>query len=297
MSTGAQVGLEFGQSLGLRRALRGLPLSPLVPGYGHLVAGQQALGLRHIGDALVERGRVLRVLDGVFEERAARRWQHIGAGRIQEIAVVRGVAYGPLLAQLEAVQLQDPAALRRILLYQLTGLLQAHPQGSEPGAAVALGVCPREARALVRAAAGHPRLDGQQREAAEGLEDAWSSGKVRRAARLAARLPADGGGDALLRGRLSDIALRAKEADRALDAGQKAERSGDVRAAQAGFLRAARLAADCPRAVLALVRVRRAEDGSAGPADALAVRPAATTVSLSAALPAADGHPTGGSSG
>ncbi|WP_435286033.1 hypothetical protein [Streptomyces bacillaris] len=291
MSTGAQVGLEFGQSLGLRRALRGLPLSPLVPGYGHLVARQQALGLRHIGDALVERGRVLRVLDGVFEERAARRWQHIGAGRIHEIAVARGVAYGPLLAQVEAVQLQDPAALRRILLYQLTELLQAHPQGSEPGTAVALGVCPREARALVRAAAGRPRLDGQQREAAEGVEEAWSSGKVRRAARLAARLPADGGGDALLRGRLSDIALRAKEADRALDAGRKAERSGDVRAAQADLLRAARLAADCPRAVLALVRVRRAEDGSAGPADALAVRPAAETVSLSPARPAAGAAP------
>lgn len=284
------MGLEFGHDLGLRRALRGLPLSPLVPGYGHLVDRQQTLGLRHIGDALVERGQVLRVLDGVFGERAARRWQHIGAGRIQEIALARGVAYGPLLAQLEAVQLQDPAALRRILLYQLVGLLQAHPQGSEPGTAVALGVCPREARALVRAAAGRPRLDGQQRAAAEGLEDAWSSGKVRRAARLAARLPTDGGGDAVLRGRLSDIALRAEEADRALDAGRKAERSGDVRAAQADFLRAARLAADCPRAVLALVRTRRAEDGSAGPA-ALEARPTAETVSLSPARPAADTAP------
>ncbi|MEW1613463.1 MULTISPECIES: hypothetical protein [unclassified Streptomyces] len=268
-----------------------MPLAPLIPGYGHLVDRQQVLGLRHIGDALVERGRVLRVLDGLFEERAARRWQHIGADRIRAAGAARGGAYGPLLAQLEAVQLQDPAALRRVLLYQLTELLQAHPRGSEPRTAVALGVCPQEAGALARAAAGRHRLDGLQRGAAEGLEDAWSSGKVRRAARLAVRLPADGGGDALLRGRLADIALRVEEADRALDAAREAERSGDARAAQDGFLQAARLASDCPRAVLALVRVRPADDGEAGPGEVLAVRPDPETVSLSPARPAPGAAP------
>ncbi|MGK3093373.1 hypothetical protein ACG93S_26500 [Streptomyces sp. WAC01490] len=263
------MGLEFGHNLGLRRALRGLPLSPLVPGYGRLVARQRALGLRHIGDALVERGRVLGVLDGVFEEGGARRRQHIGADRLRQLGAARGGAYGPLLAQLEAVQLQDPAALRRILLYQLVELLQAHPQGADPATAVALGVCPQEAGPLVRVAAAHLRLDGEQRRAVEELADAWADGKVRRAAGLAALLPAGGGGDALLRRRLAEIAERVKEADDALDAARAAEKAGDARAAEDCMLRAARLASDCPRALLGLVRLHRAGGGAgvgAGPA-------------------------------
>ncbi|MFG3404927.1 hypothetical protein [Streptomyces sp. NPDC048142] len=288
------MGLEFGHNLGLRRALRGLPLSPLVPGYRHLVSQQQALGLRHIGDALVERGRTLRVLDGVFEEHAGRRWHHIGADRLHRTGLARGEAYRPLLARLEAVQLQDPAALRRILLYQLVELLQAHPQDSEPRTAVSLGVCPTEAAALVRAAVACHRLDGEQRRAAEELEDSWASGKVRRAARLAALLPAEGGGDALLRRRFADIAARVAEADDALDAAREAERSGDARAAEDGFLRAARLASDCPRARLALVRLHRpADDGSAGPGAVLTARhaPEAVAVSLRPSPPAADAAP------
>ncbi|WP_327221176.1 hypothetical protein [Streptomyces cyaneofuscatus] len=272
------MGLEFGHNLGLRRALRGLPLSPLLPGYGRLVAQQRALGLRHIGDALVERGRVLGVLDGVFEEGGARRRQHIGADRLRQLGAARGGAYGPLLAQLEAVQLQDPAALRRILLYQLVELLQAHPQGSDSATAVALGICPQEAGPLVRVAAAHLRLDGEQRRAVEELADAWADGKVRRAAGLAALLPAGGGGDALLRRRLAEIAERVKEADDALDAAREAEKAGDARTAEDCTLRAARLASDCPRALLGLVRLHRpgggggagggasAGDGEPGPA-------------------------------
>ncbi|MFI7235838.1 tetratricopeptide repeat protein [Streptomyces cyaneofuscatus] len=264
------MGLEFGHNLGLRRALRGLPLSPLVAGYGRLVAQQRALGLRHIGDALVEHGRVLRVLDGVFEEGGARRRQHIGADRLRQMGAARGGAYGPLLAQLEAVQLQDPAALRRILLYQLVELLQAHPQGSDPATAVALGVCPQEAGPLVRVAAAHLRLDGQQRRAVEELADAWADGKVRRAAGLAALLPAGGGGDALLRRRLAEIAERVKEADDALDAAREAERAGDTRAAEDCTLRAAHLASDCPRALLGLVRLHRPGGGGGAGAGASA---------------------------
>ncbi|MFZ4264747.1 tetratricopeptide repeat protein [Streptomyces arboris] len=285
------MGLEFGHNLGLRRALRGLPLAPLVPGYARLVTQQRALGLRHIGDALVERGRVLRVLDGVFEEGGARRWRHIGADRLRQAGAARGGAYGPLLAQLEAVQLQDPAALRRILLYQLVELLQAHPQGSDPGTAVALGVCPQEAGPLVRVAAAHLRLNGEQRRAVEELADAWADGMVRRAAGLAALLPAGGGGDALLRRRLAEIAERVKEADDALDAAREAERAGDARAAEDCTLRAARLASDCPRALLGLVRLHRA--GKADPAEpreVLAALPApeTVTVALSPSPPAAD---------
>ncbi|MFE4379848.1 hypothetical protein [Streptomyces cyaneofuscatus] len=315
------MGLEFGHNLGLRRALRGLPLSPLLPGYGRLVAQQRALGLRHIGDALVERGRVLGVLDGVFEEGGARRRQHIGADRLRQLGAARGGAYGPLLAQLEAVQLQDPAALRRILLYQLVELLQAHPQGSDPATAVALGICPQEAGPLVRVAAAHLRLDGEQRRAVEELADAWADGKVRRAAGLAALLPAGGGGDALLRRRLAEIAERVKEADGALDAAREAEKAGDARTAEDCTLRAARLASDCPRALLGLVRLHRpgggggagggasAGDGEPGPAaggekpdpaaagdkraeprEVLTLRPApeTVTVALSPMPPAAD---------
>lgn len=290
------MGLEFGHNLGPHRALRGLPLSPLVPGYGRLVDRQRALGLRHIGDALTARGRVLRVLDGIFEEGGARRWQHVGAARLRQAGAARGGAYGPLLAQLEAVQLKDPAALRRILLYQLVELLQAHPQGSDPGTAVALGVCPQEAGPLVRVAAAHLRLDGEQRRAGEELADAWADGKVRRAAGLAALLPAGGGGDALLRRRLAEIAERVKEADDALDVAREAERAGDARAAEDGTLRAARLASDCPRALLGLVRLHRpggggpeAEDGGgAEPHEVLAVHPAPETVTVSLSPPAPD---------
>ncbi|MGW1202994.1 tetratricopeptide repeat protein [Streptomyces cyaneofuscatus] len=285
------MGLEFGHNLGLRRALRGLPLSPLVPGYGLLVARQRALGLRHIGDALVERGRVLGVLDGVFEEGGGRRRQHIGADRLRRLGAARGGAYGPLLAQLEAVQLQDPAALRRILLYQLVELLQAHPQGSDPATAVALGVSPQEAGPLVRVAAAHLRLDGEQRRAVEELADAWADGKVRRAAGLAALLPAGGGGDALLRRRLAEIAGRAKEADDALDAAREADQAGDARTAEDCMLRAARLASDCPRALLGLVRLHRAgKDDPAEPSEVLTVRPApeTVTVALSPAPPASE---------
>jgi len=312
------VGLEFGHNLGLCRALRGLPLSPLVAGYGHLVAQQHALGLRHIGDALVESGRVLRVLDGIFEERGARRWHHIGADRLRQVGAARGGAYAPLFTHLEAVQLQDPTALRRILLYQLVELLQAHPQGVEPGTAVALGVCPQEAGALVRAAAARHRMDGEQRRAAEELADAWGSGKVRRAAGLAALLPAGGGADALLRRQLAEIAARTKEADDALDAAREAERSGDTRAAEDACLRAARLASDCPRALLALVRLHRPAGGGgagagasagggrpgpaapapapaagAGPGEVLTVRagPETVTVSLSPSPLAAETAP------
>lgn len=276
------MGLEFGHDLGLRRALRGLPLSPLVTGYRHLVAQQQALGFRHIGDALVERGRVLRVLDGVFEERAGRRWHHIGADRLHQMGAARDGAYRPFLALLEAVQLQDPAALRRVLLYQLVELLQDHPQGSGPETAVALGVCPTEAAALVRAAAACHGLTGEQRRAAEELEDAWADGKVRRAARLAALLPAGGGEDALLRRRCADIAALVAEADDALDAAREAERSGDTRAAEDSFLDAARLASDCPRARLALVRLHRpAGNGSTGPGGVLTACHASETVAVS----------------
>lgn len=276
------MGLEFGHDLGPRRALRGLPLSPLVTGYRHLLAQQQGLGLRHIGDALVEHGRVLRVLDGLFEEGAGRRWQHIGPDRLRRVGALRGEAYRPLLARLETVQLQDPAALRRILLYQLVELLQAHPRHSEPGTAVSLGVCPTEAAALVRAAAACHRLTGEQRRAAEELEDSWDTGRVRRAARLASLLPAGGGGDALLRRRFADIAARAAEADVALEAAQEAERSGDARVAEDGFLKAARLASDCPRARLALVRLHRpAVEGSAGPGAVLTVRHRPESVALS----------------
>ncbi|MGA5046652.1 tetratricopeptide repeat protein [Streptomyces arboris] len=288
------MGLEFGHNLGLRRALRELPLAPLVPGYARLVAQQRALGLRHIGDALVERGRVLRVLDGVFEEGGARRWRHIGADRLRQAGAARGGAYGPLLAQLEAVQLQDPAALRRILLYQLVELLQAHPQGSDPGTAVALGVCPQEAGPLARVAAAHLRLNGEQRSAVEELADAWADGKVRRAAGLAALLPAGGGGDALLRRRLAEIAERVKKADDALDAAREAERAGDARAAEDGTLRAARLASDCPRALLGLVRLHRAGAGEdAGTGEVLTVLPApeTVTVALSPSPPAGDAAP------
>ncbi|CAD5930153.1 hypothetical protein [Streptomyces sp. KY70] len=60
-----------------------------------------------------------------------------------------------------------------------------------------------------------------------------------------------------------------KEADDALDAAREAEKAGDARATEDCMLRAARLASDCPRALLGLVRLHRAGGGAgvgAGPA-------------------------------
>ncbi|MFG2988512.1 hypothetical protein ACGFZK_04255 [Streptomyces sp. NPDC048257] len=267
----AMAGTEFGHAIGLSRALSGLPLSPLVGGYGELLAAQQALGLRHLGEMLVPPGVRLRVLDGVFRVTAPGRRRHIGAGVLRELRREQPEpAAARLLERLAGIQEADPAALRRILLYQLTHLLQDHPQGHLPATATGLGVDPAEAAALVHAAARRARLDGGQRAAAEALPDDLLEHRIRSATRRAALLPSPAG-DRPLADLLAGLAARAAAADAELAVARRAEEQGDPERACVHYEEAAALAGDCPRAVRGLVRTYRPDPGDPGPLESLLV--------------------------
>ncbi|MFI1282381.1 hypothetical protein ACH4U5_16775 [Streptomyces sp. NPDC020858] len=266
-------GSDFGHAIGLPRALSGLPLSPLVGGYGELLASQQTLGLRHLGELLVPPGGRLRVLDGVFRVEGTGRRHHVGTGVLRALRRDRPEpAAARLLERLTGIQRADPSALRRILLYQLVHLLQDHTQGHLPATAAGFGVDPAEAAALVHAAARRARLDAAQRAAAEALEDDVLGHRIRSAAALAAVLP-PAGGDRPLAARLAELAARAAAADAALDAARRHEERGDPERARVRYEEAAALAGDCPRAVRGLVRTHRpdAEDPGSGALESVLV--------------------------
>ncbi|WP_096212305.1 hypothetical protein [Streptomyces sp. 2323.1] len=255
------VGLEFGHRLGLPAALSGLPLSPLVPRYQELVVHQRTLGLRHFGEVLIPHGGSLRVLDGVYVRRAARSWRRVDTEELRRLQADRAGAE-VLLRRLAELHGRNPMALRQVLLYQLIEILQHHPQGGRTATAVSLGIDPGEAAALVHAARVRLRLDPRQRTAAEDLEDAWERGRLRRAARLAAELPTDGGQDPYLERRLACIAARVRETDAVLDSARQFEREGEAEAAGDRYLHAIRLAGDCPRAIRGLIHTSRPAGGS-----------------------------------
>ncbi|WP_314248459.1 hypothetical protein [Streptomyces sp. DSM 40907] len=258
-------GTEFGHAIGLPRALSGLPLSPLVGGYGELLAAQQTIGLRHLGELLVPPGGRLRVLDGIFAVIGPGRRRHVGAGVLRSL---RGDRPEPgaarLLERLAAIQEADPAALRRILLYQLTHLLQDHPEGRLPATAAGFGVDPAEAAALVHAAARRARLDDGQRAAAETLPDDVLAHRIRSAARRAALLP-PAGEDRALAALLAGLAARVTAADTELAVARRAEEQEEPERACVHYAEAAALAGDCPRAVRGLVRTYRPDPGYPGP--------------------------------
>ncbi|MEU2790848.1 hypothetical protein [Streptomyces sp. NPDC007100] len=248
--------------------MSGLPLSPLVPHYGHLVALQRALGLRHLGEALIPHGAHLCVLDGVFVSRQLRARQRVGRQELQRASVRRPDA-APLLHALQEVHARHPAALRRVLLYQLIELLQDHSQGKEAATAVALGVAPDEARALVHAVRALPRLSPAQRAAAEALEDEWEHRRLHAADRLVQELPRAAGQDPLLDRRRRQIAAALRDAGRTLAAAARLEDEGDLEAAGALYLSAARLACDAPDALRGLVRTRPDSTAADSPAAGL----------------------------
>ncbi|WP_327382650.1 hypothetical protein [Streptomyces sp. NBC_01207] len=261
----AMAGTDFGHAIGLPRALSGLPLSPLVGAYGELLTAQQTIGLSHLGELLVPPGGRLRVLDGIFAVTGPGRRRHVGAGVLRSLRQDRPEpAAARLLERLAAIQEADPAALRRILLYQLAHLLQDHPEGELPATAAGFGVDPAETVALVRAAARRARLDGEQRVAAENLLDDVREHRIRSAARRAALLPpADE--DRPLAALLDDLAARVKAADTELAVARQAEEQGDPERACVHYEEAAALAGDCPRAVRGLVRTYRPGPGDPGP--------------------------------
>ncbi|MFD9481577.1 hypothetical protein ACFWBL_33260, partial [Streptomyces nojiriensis] len=218
-----------------------------------------------MGELLVPSGGRLRVLDGVFAVTGTGRRRHVGAGVLRSLRPGRpepGAAR--LLERLAAIQEADPAALRRILLYQLTHLLQDHPGGRLPATAAGFGVDPAEAAALVHAAARRARLDEGQRAAAESLLDDVLEHRIRSAARRAALLP-PAGEDRALAALLAGLAARVTAADAELAVARRAEEQGDPERACVHYEEAAALAGDCPRAVRGLVRTYRPDPGDPGP--------------------------------
>ncbi|MEU0331921.1 hypothetical protein [Streptomyces sp. NPDC006193] len=265
-------GQEFGRHLGLPRALSGLPLSPLVPGYAALAAAQHAAGLRHVGELLHAGAGGLRVLDGLYVPAGARAPRRVDAPLLDALAVSAGPA-APVAARLAALHRADPAAPRRIVLYQLINLLQERPEDRRGRDARELGVHPDEAAGLVAAAALRPGLDRRQRDAAESLADARAQGRLHRLRALLDRLPASGADPALAALR-TETAERLRAVEDALREGRNAERRGDADAAGDAYLRALREAADDRRALGGLVRVH-------GPRRGLGARLRADHVELS----------------
>ncbi|MEU6588214.1 hypothetical protein ABZ923_03105 [Streptomyces sp. NPDC046881] len=247
-------GREFGHHLGLPRALSGLPLSPLVPGYGTLVAAQHAAGLRHLGEVLGAGPGGLRVLDGLYVPAGARGRRRVDAPLLEGLAGSSGPALAPLAARLAELHRADPQAPRRIVLYQLINLLQEQPEHQRAACAARWGVHQDEAAGLLAAARIRPALDRRQRDAAESLADARAQGRLHRLRALLDRLPAHGADPALTAVR-TEAADGLRAAEDALRAGRRAEERGDREAASAGYLAALRAACDDRRALRGLVRV------------------------------------------
>ncbi|BCM70279.1 hypothetical protein L0F81_27265 [Streptomyces tricolor] len=266
-------GQEFGHHLGLPRALSGLPLSPLVPGYGALATAQHAAGLRHLGEVLAAGPGGLRVLDGLYVPAGARGRRRVDVPLLEALAGSADPAVAPLAERLAELHRADPQAPRRVVLYQLINLLQDRPEGRRDALARTLGVHPSETAGLLAAARLRPRLDRRQREAAESLADARAQGRLHRLRALLDRLPA-GTADPALAAVRAEAAERLRAAEDALRAGRRAEERGDREAASAGYLWALHAACDDRRALGGLVRVhgRTPTLGTALRADHVEVR-------------------------
>ncbi|MFH0516051.1 hypothetical protein ACHBTE_02595 [Streptomyces sp. M41] len=253
-------GREFGHHLGLPRALSGLPLSPLVPGYAELAAAQHAAGLLHLGAALLPSGGGgLRVLDGLYISSGPR-----GRTRVDG-PLLAGLAHSatpaaPVAQLLAELHHRDPQAPRRVVLYQLIGLLQEQGERERARVAAESGVHPDEVPGLVAAARLRPALTPRQRDAAESLADAWARHRLHRVRALLERLPQNRTDPALeaLRGALT---TRLGVVEAARRAAREAEGRGDGERAAEEWLRALREAADDRRALHALVRHHRPRPG------------------------------------
>ncbi|WP_346180431.1 hypothetical protein [Streptomyces osmaniensis] len=257
-------GREFGHHLGLPRALSGLPLSPLVPGYAGLIAAQHAAGLRHLGAALLPPGGGgLRVLDGLYIPAGARGRQRVDGALLDGLsrAASPTASLTGLLAELHR---GDPQAPRRVVLYQLIGLLQERDQGERPRYALELGLHPDEVAGLAAAARSRPTLTRQQSDAAESLADAWKRHRLHRVRSLLERLP-QSRTDPALESLRDVVGTRLDVVDVALAAARRAEGRGDLEVAGAELLRALREAADDRRALRGLVRHHQPRSGGRAP--------------------------------
>ncbi|MFF8726079.1 hypothetical protein ACF073_06265 [Streptomyces sp. NPDC015171] len=246
-------GREFGHHLGLPRALSGLPLSPLVPGYGSLAAAQHTAGLDHLGEVLGAGPDGLAVLDGLYVPAGQRGRRRVDAPLLEALAESSPPAAAQLAARLAALHRADPQAPRRIVLYQLINLLQERPEAQRASLCARLGVRRDETAGLLAAARLRPALDRRQRDAAESLADARARGRAHRLSALLDRLPA--GGDPALAALRAETAERLRVTEDALRAGRRAEERDDPEAASAAYVAALRTADDDRRALAGLVRL------------------------------------------
>ncbi|MFD3836248.1 hypothetical protein ACFWWC_08280 [Streptomyces sp. NPDC058642] len=261
-------GRVFGHHLGLPGALTGLPLSPLVPGYGTLAKAQHTAGLRHAGEALTPAGVGLAVLDGLYVPSGPRDRQRVDEAFLDHLARRTATPSATVAALLAAAHQRDPQAPRRIVLYQLIGLLQERPAAERPRVAAELGVSPEETVALVAAARLRPTLNRLQREAAESLADAWERHRLHRVRTLLERLPEGSGdriGDQGLEALRAALSARLTVVDAALTAAREADGRRDAKAAAEEYLRALHEAADDRRALRGLVRVHGPHGGQLAP--------------------------------
>ncbi|WP_329561471.1 hypothetical protein [Kitasatospora sp. NBC_01266] len=259
----------------------GLPAFPAVVDYAGLVDDLQALGARHVAQALVLPGPgpigevrpAFRVLDGLWFPGRAKRWRRADQVYVQEIADgwtssgdPRSGAAAAVLDRVHEVLESDRMGLRWLTLYQLFVLLREHPQGIGAAAAEELGVHPDEAAELAAAVGWR----GADREAAEGVLDAWRARRLRQATAFADRLPV-ASGDHLLEQLRHRISADRAELSGLLDEAAVLERLDRAEEAVACCLRALRLGADEPAAVSALVRVSSRLPGAAGAPEIRAV--------------------------
>ncbi|MCZ2524607.1 hypothetical protein [Streptomyces sp. HB2AG] len=236
-----------------------LPAFPGTAGYGALRRALTKLGLRHAADVLRPprsaphrgfhvvgglwfpgRGPDARLaVDPGFLEESRNRWQASGDSRAPEaVAVLRTLA---------AAVDRDPAALHRIVLYQLSCLLVDGEGGPTAGAARALGVHPDDAGLLADAvAAGFPP-SGRVRRAAEEIADAWQESRLVRAGQLAAALPA-APADPVLSALLAEVRRATDSVERLMADARALVRRGRPHEAAAAWLAAAQKAVDDPRA-------------------------------------------------
>ncbi|MEU9857602.1 hypothetical protein [Streptomyces sp. NPDC047974] len=257
----------FGERLGLPGALGPLPLAPLAPEYGKLTEGQRAAGLRYAGEALTDPqeradgSAFVSVLDGVALCTPRRR-RLVDEAALLDRADARP-AHAPVLRLLAAIRRQDPALLRRVLLYQLLPLARQGADG--------LGLDPAELALLAKASRALPDLDGRQRTAAEALAPLWSRRRLRACAHAVTALGPDalradpwlGALDARLRRRLD-------RCDRDLAAAGSAA-PADPAGAEAGYLRVLAVASDDDEAVRGLIRLGAVPASADAPLTALPV--------------------------
>ncbi|MFG3258305.1 hypothetical protein [Streptomyces sp. NPDC048172] len=244
-----------------------LPQYPGMRGYAALDGGLRAAGFRHAAEVLrppepsaaasifatlrdTGRESGFRVLDGLWFPARGTRWRRVDLAYVRECRArwesgddPRADAAVPLLDTLETLHRDDPANLRRIVLWQLCCQLRDAGTPVTGAAAEALGVHADEAQELADAVTADFPAAGPGREAAEEISEVWPGTRVRHAVLLAKLLPARPDDHVLAR-LLTGLRERHTAVRGLKDEAAERERRGETRAAADTWLDALRQATD-----------------------------------------------------